>query len=208
MRYVALDGPDGSGKSSQAAALVAWLAQRGRRVLHVREPGSTPVGEALRELLLAPATGELALLTEVLLFSAARAELVARVIAPALARGELVVAERSWLSTAVYQLDATPSLQRAAADREWFEDLTRRVHGGCLPDRVFVLDVPPAVAAARRSQRTHDRFEARDASYQLAVREGFLSAAAREPRARVIDASRSFADVQAELRAALAGVPA
>lgn len=198
--YVALEGPDGCGKSSQARALCEWLAGRGRAVQHVREPGSTPVGEALRRLLLSPGTGELQPVTEALLFSAARAELVAAVIAPALAAGQVVVAERCWLSTLVYQGLAP----RAPLDAEWLLDLTRRVHGGCLPAAVFVLDVPPEVAAARRAARTDDRFEARSAEFQLRVRAGFRAAAAGEVRARLVDAARPFAAVQDELRAAVA----
>lgn len=207
-RYVALDGPDGCGKTSQAAALVRWFAERGERVQHVREPGSTPLGERLRELLLSPATGHLLPVTEVLLFSAARAELLQRVIAPALQRGEVVVAERSFLATAVYQVLATPAAERVGVDLDWFEDLTRRVHGAWLPDVVFVLDVPPDVGAARRRGRAHDRIEARDADYQARVRAGYLAAAAREVRARVVDASRPFEEVQSALRAALAEQPA
>lgn len=206
-RYIVLDGPDGCGKSSQARALVRWLGERGEPAVHVREPGSTPLGERLRELLLAPATGDLLPLTEVLLFSAARAELVRSVVAPALQRGDVVVAERSFVATAVYQVFATPAAERSGVDLEWFEDLTRRVHGAWLPDVVFVLDVPPHVGAARRSARADDRIEARGADYAARVRAGYLAAAAREVRARVVDASRPFDTVQAELRAALAGQP-
>ncbi|MEQ1635008.1 MAG: dTMP kinase, partial [Planctomycetota bacterium] len=86
MVYFVLDGPDGGGKSTQARALVEFLRSRGRTVQHLREPGSTPVGEGLRQTLLSPETGELLPLTEVLLFTAARAELIARVIGPALQR--------------------------------------------------------------------------------------------------------------------------
>jgi dTMP kinase len=198
-RYVMLDGPDGCGKSSQARALCEWLTGRGARVLHVREPGSTPVGEALRQLLLAPKTGALQPLTEALLFSAARAETVAAVVAPALQRGEIVVAERGYLSTVVYQaLACQPGL-----DLDWVLDLQRRVHGPTLPDRIFVLDVPSAVAAQRRRSRTDDRIEARGADYHERVRAGFLRATSLEPRAVRIDASRSFAQVQDELRTRL-----
>ena len=84
--YLAIDGPDGCGKSTQAAALVHWLDAEGADVLRVREPGSTPVGEALRSLLLSPQTGDLQPITEVLLFSAARAELMTRVVRPAQTR--------------------------------------------------------------------------------------------------------------------------
>jgi len=194
--YVQIDGPDGCGKSSQATALCEWLAANGRRALHVREPGSTPVGEALRRLLLAPATGELLPLTEALLFSAARAELVRQQIAPALQRGEVVVAERGYLSTLVYQaLASTPGLPTA-----WVFELSRAVHGPHLPDAVFVLDVPPAVSAARRADRADDRIEARAADYHERVRAGFLRACELEPRAQRVDGSRPFAVVQADLR--------
>ena len=206
-RYVALDGPDGCGKSSQAAALVAWLQADGHDVVHVREPGSTPVGEGLRQLLLSPATGRLRGITEVLLFSAARAELVERVIAPARQRGATVVAERSFLSTAVYQLTAgqVADVDAGGIDLQWFRDLTRRVHGACLPDTIALLDVPVDVAAQRRRGRTEDRIEARGLDYQQSVRNGFLAVAASEPRALVVDASRSFDEVQVTLRQLFAG---
>jgi dTMP kinase len=209
--YVALDGPDGCGKSSQARMLVAWLSAEGADVVHVREPGSTPVGEALRELLLNKETGELQPISEVLLFSAARAELVQRVIAPARARGALVVAERCYLSTAVYQILASEPLRilgqdhlgvagTGTMDARWFEDLTRRVHGPCLPDAIFVLDVPAEVSMQRRGNRIEDRIEARGESYHRSVRDGYLLAAEREPRAHVIDASVHFDVVQEQLR--------
>lgn len=199
MTWIALDGPDGCGKSSQAVALVAWLRDRGRPVVHVREPGSTPVGEALRSLLLSPETGHLRTITEALLFSAARAELVEKVVAPALQRGEIVVAERCYLATIVYQaLAGTPPLEP-----EWVFDVTRRVHGAHLPDAIFVLDVPPQVALQRRRRRTNDRIEARGPDYHERVRRGFVRACELEPRARLLDASRSFDLVQADLRASV-----
>lgn len=198
--YVQLDGPDGCGKSSQAQALVEWLRAQGRATLHVREPGSTPVGEALRNLLLSPATGHLQPVTEALLFSAARAELVAQQVAPALARGDVVVAERGYLSTLVYQALATsPGLAP-----QWVFDVTRAVHGACLPDAVFVLDVGADVALARRAARASDRIEARPAAYHARVREGYRRAAALDPRAQLLDAGRPFDAVQQDLRAALA----
>ena len=205
-RYFVLDGPDGCGKSSQARALCDWLREQGRAALHVREPGSTPVGEALRQLLLSPTTGELQAISEVLLFSAARAELVAKVIAPALAAGQVVVAERCYLSTVVYQVlaHAVGGLAQASLEPEWLLDLTRRVHGAVLPDTIFVLDVPPIVAMARRTARTDDRIEARGVDYHERVRRGFLEASAAEVRAVVVDAAWPFASVQAQLRAHVA----
>lgn len=199
--YVALDGPDGCGKSSQANTLVAWLQSEGADVVHVREPGSTPVGEALRKLLLSTETGDLQPITEVLLFSAARAELMQRVIEPARASGKVVVAERCYLSTAVYQILAPLSEASSQMDARWFEDLTRRVHGACLPDAIFVLDVPAEVSLRRRGNRVEDRIEARGESYHRRVRDSYLQAAEREPRAQVFDANRSFDLVQEDLRA-------
>jgi dTMP kinase len=198
--YVQLDGPDGGGKSTQAAVLVEWLRANGRTVLHVREPGSTPAGEALRRLLLAPDTGELRPITEALLFSAARAELVHAQVRPALGRGEVVVAERGYLSTLVYQALAGDG----TLDAGWVLDVTRRVHGDCLPDAVFVLDVSPATSAQRRADRAGDRIEARPPDYHARVRSGFVRAIALDPRARRIDAERPFAAVQHDLRAQLA----
>jgi dTMP kinase len=197
MSWFVLDGPDGCGKSSQAQSLAAFVERRGRAVLHVREPGSTPVGEALRQLLLGKHTGHLEPITEALLFSAARAELVHKVVAPALARGEVVIAERGYLSTVVYQgLAAGPELPA-----EWLFALTQQVHGSRLPTAIFVLDVPPEVAATRRRHRTDDRIEARGADYHARVRDGFLRAAKSEPRAQVIDAARPFGAVRADLEA-------
>jgi dTMP kinase len=201
--YVALDGPDGCGKSSQASQLVAWLQAEGADVVHVREPGSTPVGEALRDLLLSTETGDLQPITEVLLFSAARAELMQRVIEPARRCGKVVVAERCYLSTAVYQVLASATGEPSQMDLRWFEDLTRRVHGACLPDAIFVLDVPAEVTMQRRGNRVDDRIEARGEVYHRRVRDGYLLAAEREPRAQVFDASRSFEVVQEELRAVM-----
>ena len=201
--YVTLDGPDGCGKSSQAKALVAWLNAEGADVVHVREPGSTPVGEALRDLLLAPDTGELQPITEVLLFSAARAELMQRVIAPARVRGAIVVSERCYMSTAVYQIASAKTPSPGVLDEAWFEDLTRRVQGACLPDAVFVLDVPAEVSVDRRGNRIDDRIEARGEAYHRRVRDGYLMCAAREPRAEVIDANQSFDVVQEHLRSSM-----
>lgn len=197
MTYVVLEGPDGCGKSSQAVGLAAWLRDQGHGVVHVREPGSTPVGEALRQLLLAKSTGELRPVTEALLFSAARAELVANVIAPAVRRGDVVLAERCYLSTVVYQALASSH----GIEVEQVFEMTRAVHGAWLPDAIFVLDVSAEVAAARRRSRSEDRIEARGGDYHQRVRAGFVRACELDVRARRIDGGRAFDEVQAELRA-------
>jgi dTMP kinase len=194
--YVVLDGPDGGGKSSQARALVQHLRARGREVVHLREPGSTPVGEALRSLLLAESTGELSPLTEALLFTAARADLVARVVAPALQRGAVVVAERCYVSTLAYQgLAAQPGL-----DYEFIVRLTRAAHGSWLPDVVFVLDVPVETGLQRRRRRAGDRFEARGPAFHERVRAAYLEVARRETNVTVVDASGPLDEVQRTLQ--------
>jgi dTMP kinase len=196
--YFVLEGQDGCGKSEQAQRLVAWLRAAGRAVVHVREPGSTPVGEALRALLLDPASGRLEPITEALLFFAARAELVRREIAPALAHGAVVIAERSFVSTLVYQGEA---LGAAGVAPDLLERLIDATHGAVMPARVFVLDVAPAIAAGRRNAASDDRFELRGATFQERVREAFLACAGRLTYAEIVDAARSRDEVHAALRA-------
>jgi len=204
MVYLVLDGPDGGGKSTQATRLSVFLRERGHVVQHLREPGSTPVGEALRRLLLARDTGELLPLTEVLLFSAARAELVARVVAPALQRGEVVVAERGYVSTLAYQCLG----HQHGVDFDWVLDVTRRAHGACLPDAVYVLDVDVATGQRRRRARTDDRFEARDAAFHERVRAAYRAVAQRDPAVELVDASQDVETVQRDLqRRALRWLP-
>lgn len=194
--YLVLEGADGCGKSTQAAALRDWLESEGCSTLHVREPGSTPVGEALRQILLSPSTGSMRAISEALLFFAARAELVADVIVPGLADDRVVVAERCYLSTVVYQGYAGDG----SVDVDWLFDLAARVHGPHLPDRIFVLDVDAEVASRRRSARTADRFETRDRDYHERVRSGFRAASERDERIRLVDAAGPFHAVQDELR--------
>ncbi len=197
MTYLVLDGPDGGGKSTQSRALVEHLRSRGRIVQHIREPGSTPTGENLRQLLLSPTTGDLQPLTEALLFSASRAELVTSIIAPALARGEVVVSERCFASTMAYQCFAS----RPGVSYDFVVDLTRRVHGACMPDAVFVLDCDVTTALRRRSSRPQDRIESRGGDYHSRVRQGYLECARRDPSFIVVDSRWPFASVQATLRA-------
>ncbi len=196
-RYIALEGPDGCGKTTQAQRLVGWLEARGHRVRAVREPGSTPVGEALRRLLLDPASGELSAVAEALLFSAARAELVRREVAPALASGAVVVADRCWLSTFVYQgvaCDHGLGLPLLAS-------LTGAVHAGTAPHLVFVLDVPYEVSRARRGGAGLDRIEGRARAFHERVRQGYLSLAKGQEPIAVIDAAGDADAVHREIAA-------
>ena len=196
-RFVVLEGIDGAGKSSQMAALTQWLAGHGRRVVPCRDPGSTAAGDAIRAILLDRRDLDLDVNTEMLLYMAARSQLVAEVIRPALARGEWVVSDRFLLANVVYQghaggLDA---------------DVVRRVGevatGGLEPDLVLLLDIDP-VAAGRRLSRPLDKLETRGEEFRRRLRAGYLAEASRRPdRIAVVDADRAADDVQAALRAAL-----
>jgi len=192
--YVVLDGPDGCGKSTQAGLLVARLRSLGRTVLHLREPGSTPVGELLRSLLLDQEV-RLEPLSEALLFTAARAELVRQVIAPALQRNEDVVVERCFVSTIAYQCGGHPQ----GVDREFVLEVTRRAHGSTMPDAILVLDVAAEVAASRRTGRRGDRFEERGMMFHAAVRDAYLNYARTDGSCQVVDASHGAEAVHQDL---------
>jgi len=190
--FFVVDGPDGAGKTTQAARLAAWLRERGRSVLTVREPGGTAAGEAIRELLLDPDT-DLVPRAEMLLYQAARAQLVESVIRPALAEGQDIVLDRYWFSTAAYQghglgLDVGEIRRVAAA-----------ATGGLEPDHVFFLDLDPEQGLGR-VDGVRDRIEARPLEYHRRVREGFLTEAKRlGDRATVLDAGAPADEVAARL---------
>jgi len=193
--FITLEGGEGAGKTLQLDALTRELERAGHHVVCTREPGGTPLGERLRDLLLDLSAGEhhLALdpLSETFLFAAARAELVAQVIAPALERGAAVICDRFGDSTLAYQgygrgvpLDVIERANAAA---------TR----GLVPDLTVLLDLPPADGLARtRGAGAADRFEREDIAFHERVRAGYLELAAREPgRWLVVDASRSVTEV-------------
>lgn len=168
--FLTLDGPDGGGKTTQAAALAAWLRARGLDVVTCRDPGGTPLGDRLRHLLLDRETVPLNLRAEMLLYMASRAQLVEDVIRPSLEAGRVVVSDRFLLANIVYQgyagglpVDEVGRVGRVAT-------------GGLLPDLTILLDVPTSLARARVGP-ARDRIEDRPESYHAEVREGFLRAA-------------------------------
>ncbi len=190
--FITLEGIDRAGKSTQAARLVASL---GERALLLREPGGSEAGERVRRLLIDPAL-QLAPLSELLLFCAARAELVASQIKPALAAGRIVVCDRFVDSTIAYQ----------GVGRGVGAELARRACeiaiDGCMPDLTLLLWVEPELAAERRRADLGDRFEAAGEPLQVVVAAAYSELAAAEPRRIVrIDAARSPDQVQARLRA-------
>lgn len=195
--FVSLDGVDGGGKSTQLRLLADWLRASGFDVVQCRDPGSTPLGDQLRNLLLNRADLAIDRRSEMLVYMAARAQLVEEVIRPALASGKFVLCDRFLVANIVYQAHAGG----LAADQ--VRAVGEIAVAGIMPDLVLILDLPPEVAAGRIN-RPLDRMEMQGAEFTRRVRAGFLSEAARDPgRLRVIDASRGIAEIQDELRAAI-----
>jgi len=191
--FVVLEGPDGAGKSRAAATLVDHLRKSGRTVVAVREPGGTPLGEALRDVLLRAGVVERTAVADALLFSAARAELVSEVIRPALDAGAIVVSDRYATSTAAYQgYGGGVELAQLAS-------LERLATGGLWPDLILLIDVPVEAGLARRAAgaQHETRFEEHfDRDFHSRVREGYLQMAAADPdRWRILDGTRSESDV-------------
>jgi dTMP kinase len=195
-QFISLDGLDGTGKSTQCRALTDWLRGHGFAVTACVDPGGTPVGDTLRTLVL-DSGRDMSLTCETLLYMASRAELVARVIRPALAAGNVVMSDRFLLANVVYQGHAGG----LAVDDLW--QIGRLCTGGLEPDLTLVLDMPVEQAQARRG-RAADRVEQRDREYHERVRQGFLAEAHRRPdRIRLIDARPPAEDVQRAIRAAV-----
>lgn len=184
-KFITFEGIDGAGKSTHIAALVDLCRRQGHGVLATREPGGTPLGEALRELLLHQ---EMHLETEAMLMFAARREHLAQLIEPALARGEWVVCDRFSDATYAYQGGGR------GLDRGKLLDLERWVHGALQPDLTFLFDLAPEIAGQRIAAqgRELDRFEQERADFHARVRGAYLERAAQAPqRIVVIDAARS-----------------
>lgn len=194
--FFSIDGVDGCGKTTQGALFVQWLCDQGYDVVTCRDPGSTPLGEAVRGLLLDRHDLRIERRSEMLLYMAARAQLVEEVIRPALAQGKIVVSDRYLLANVVYQGHA------GGLDVPTLWDVGRVAVSGLVPDLTIVLDLPPDAAAARLN-RPLDRMELQGEAFHSRVRAGFLTEAARNPeRIVVIDAARPIEIVQEAIRQA------
>ena len=190
-RFIALEGGDGCGKSTQAPLLAEALGAR-----LTREPGGTPAGERMREIVLDPATGELDLRSEVLLYAASRAEHVARVIRPALEAGQDVVCDRFVASSLAYQgFGRELPVDEVAYVNDWGT-------GGLRPDLTVLIDVPEEVAAERMGTDL-DRLEAVGDGFHQRVAEGYRTLAAEDPTWVVVDGSGPVAAVAALVLAAV-----
>jgi dTMP kinase len=190
--FVSFEGVDWSGKSTQALLLADWLREQGRAVLATREPGGTPVAEAVRDLVLHG--DEMAPWTEAALYAAARAEHVAQVIRPALERGDDVVCDRYLDSSVAYQGGG-----RGLGESR-VRELSLTVTGGLLPDRTFLVLLDPE-SAARRSGGDHDRIERAGGAFMHAVDHAYRALAANEPdRVVPIDGDREPDLIAGEIR--------
>lgn len=189
--FISLEGLDGSGKSTQVNLLLERLREAGHAPISLREPGGTDVSERIRSVLLDDRL-DISPFSEMLLFSAARAQLVREVIQPALGRGEIVVCDRFLDSTVAYQ-----GAGRGVADVDWLEEFQRRVSDGHLPDRTYFIRLDPEEAAERlRSRRgavQGDRMEQAGIDFFRRVAEAYDGIAASDPeRVVVIDGSGSI----------------
>lgn len=200
--FITVEGIDGVGKSTQAALIEAVLDSAGYDVLRLREPGGVKISEQIREILLDPANVEMGDVCELLLYEAARAQLVHQVIRPALAAGKTVVCDRFYDSTTAYQAFAD------GLDRNMVSQANELAVDGCRPDLTLVFDLPVEDALRRRSGReAEDRLELKGLEFQERVAAGFRAVAVDEPdRVKLIDAGGSIAEVfsgvAAELRSA------
>lgn len=194
--FFSFDGIDGVGKTTQIEKFSLWLRSQGQEVVDCRDPGGTPLGEAVRAILLQRNDLAISRMAEMLLYMAARAQLVQQVILPALAAGKTVVSDRYLLANVVYQGHA------GGLDPARLWEIGRFITHGVEPDLTFLLDLP-VPAAVGRIQRELDRMELHGDDFRQRLRDGFLAEAARRPQQIVvIDASRSIDQVHADILAA------
>jgi dTMP kinase len=196
-KFIVLDGPEGAGKSTQIERLVGRLRELGRTTTAVRDPGSTPVSERIREVLLDPRLPDMDVRTEVFLYMASRAEMVKRVIRPALDVGLVVVSDRFISSTAAYQGAA------GGIDPAVIWQLGQVACAGVEPDLTVILDLDVGRGFGRM-KRERDRIESKDREYHEKVRQGFLAMARERPdKFVVIDADRPADAVAADIEKAV-----
>ncbi len=199
--FITFEGGEGTGKSTQVRRLADYFRAQGRAVVETREPGGTPAGEALRNLLVTGEVGRWSAEAEAMLNAAARSVHVRDVIAPALAQGDVVISDRFIDSTRAYQGFA------GGCSFELIDNLEKAAIGDCRPNLTFVLDLDAALGLARAKARgdgMEDRYERKGLAFHEKLRAGFLAIAKAEPkRCAVIDASLDIESVASAIQQAL-----
>ena len=208
-KFITFEGGEGSGKSTQAQRLAAFIRTAGVEVVLTREPGGTPFAEQVRDLILSGTTARHGATAEALLFFAARADHVETLIRPALAAGKWVICDRFTDSTRVYQGVA------GSVPADAIEALNRIAAGATQPDFTLILDIDAAVGLARATERREatgkssagaDPFEQRDLGFHQRLRQGYLDVAKSDPaRCRIIDATGAPEAVEQRVREAMLG---
>ncbi len=190
--FIVFEGGDGSGKSTQARSLLRRLRRRGVKVLRTHEPGGTPLGQSLRRLL--KSGDPMTPMSELLLFEAARAQLVWQVIKPHLEEGGVVIADRFTSSTMAYQGYGR------GLDRELIERLNREATGGLEPDLTVLLDLPVETALARKGSGNVDTFDDAPVDFHRKIRRGYSALAAADPEGwLVLDGQRPPEELSREI---------
>jgi len=207
--FITLEGIEGSGKTTQIRQLSAFIEATGHRCITTREPGGTAIGEKIRAILLNPENDDLSPISELLLYMADRAQHLNSVVKPALEAGKIVLCDRYFDATVVYQGIAR------GLDTELIYSLHRLLFEDLKPDITFLLDLPPAVGLARAWEQINDgirsggesRFEEETIAFHEKVRAGYLDLARLEvKRFKVIDASQDKKQVQMDIRQTLSSV--
>jgi dTMP kinase len=196
--FITLEGPDGSGKTTQARLLADWLREQGYEVVLTREPGGTGIGDQIRQVLHDPRNTAMDARAEILLYSASRAQHVAQHIRPELAAGKIVISDRYADSTLAYQGYGR------GLDLETLRTITIFATGGLIPDLTLCLDITPQEGLQRRQLGGDEwnRLDAEVLEFHQRVRAGYIELVKQEPeRWVVINAARSVKEVQAEIRA-------
>ena len=194
--FITMEGPDGSGKSTQISLLREYLEKEGYEVLITREPGGTVISERIREIILNKDFKEMSPITEMLLYASARAQLISEVVGPALDRGQAVISDRFLDSSLVYQ-----GIARGIGVEKVYE-VNRLAIGQYMPEVTFLLDLPAEVGIARKKgQKELDRMELEGIEFHKKVAEGYLEMARRFPeRIVTIDATLPVEDISSLIK--------
>ena len=193
--FITLEGTDGSGKTTQINRLKEYFSEKGYRVVCTREPGGTPIGEKIREIIIDKNNSEMANITEALLYAAARAQLVNEVIEPVLKDGGVVISDRFLDSSLVYQ-----GFARGMGEN-FIKNINRAGVNSLEPDITFLFKLKPEDSIARKSKQAElDRLEAEKANFHQRVFDGYISLARRnKERIKIIDALKTEEDIHSEI---------